>query len=618
MQQIATFIKMVPLFHELREELLHQVAEALEVRNCETDQVLISQGEIGHELFIVLRGEVIAYVVDGDSQRELRRFQVGEYFGMNNIVTSERSPFTIRCGGDVKAIVVARDLFERMFEDSSSFGRAVCRSLASFLSESIHRLPKFPFRTLAEFPNLASAYRLLPARISTQLQAIAVEHENDRVVVAIVNPNDTRAVQFISDVLSDYRVEFVAVSANDFARNAQDLFASSQALPSLDAADLEDFVFVTSEGMRRPITEGGPEPLVRGLVQAIRSNASDLHIESKEWGGRIRLRVDGSMLPLSDDHSVDEMRHMISRIKVVSGLDITNARRPQDGRFRIEREGHSTEFRISAMPSEQGEKLVLRISDSHKHVDFNRLFLSDEITRFASDIFSQPSGLVLVTGPTGCGKTTTLYSALQMLFQKNPDKNFVTIEDPVEYLLDFATQVRVDDQHGLGFARLLRSVLRQDPDVIFVGEIRDRESAALAVEAATTGHLVLSTLHTHSALETLVRLRNLDVPSYLLADALKGVLSQKLLPRLHASKDEASDQDTFELGRIAMFELLAVTEELSDLVDRAATRAELATALHSDSYLPFEAYGNQLIERDLVAEMHVQRVLPKVPKLGGE
>ena len=217
----------------------------------------------------------------------------------------------------------------------------------------------------------------------------------------------------------------------------------------------------------------------------------------------------------------------------MADLDITNIRRPQDGRTNVQAGDRRVELRVSITPCQGGEKAVLRLmAPSPRLEDLGNLILSRPVAMFVQEIFQNPSGLVLVTGPTGAGKTTTLYAALNMIASRNPALNFVTIEEPVEYNLQFATQIPVNRELGLDFARLLRTVLRQDPDVILVGEIRDVESAAVAAEAAITGHLVLSSLHTYSALETLVRLRNLGVKPYVLANALKGVISQKLVPRL--------------------------------------------------------------------------------------
>lgn len=622
-EQLITFLKSVALFRELPESEIHRIVETSDVRHYTLDHEFTVQGQHSDALFVLVEGAAAAYVASGASVRQIRRFAAGDCFDVASVIVHEPSRVTVWALSSVRAVVVPRNAMDALFETSLVFNRSVCRALADFVSSRLDQLPSFPFRSLDEFPNLSSSSQLLPLRISMQLQAIVVEHDEDRVVVGIVNPSDTRAIEFISDVLRDYRVEFVAISRDDFDRGSQRLFPPTPEFANIDDRQLGQFQFVSANGDRKAITDGGPASLAKALAQAIQSGASDVHISAKHSSGAIHFRVDGRIVPFSDGHSGEEMRQLVSRVKVAAGLDITNVRRPQDGRFRIESEELSTEFRISALPSEGGEKIVLRASSSRMQVEFNRLFVSHAAARFASDIFSQPNGLVLVTGPTGSGKTTTLYSALQMLRRQQPDKNFVTVEDPVEYPLDFATQARVDVTHNLSFPQLLRTVLRQDPDVILVGEIRDRESAAMAVEAATTGHLVLSTLHTYSALETLVRLRNLDVPRYLLAESLKGVICQQLLPKRTATNgqhDETATGNAMEhgrqpmgMGRVALFEMLAVSDTLSDVIDRDASRAELSAAMQPSSYLSFERYAQLLVEQGLVAAAHVQRVLPKMP-----
>ncbi len=646
-EQLANFIKTVPVFHSLEDDHVQRLANELEVRNIPTGEVLLTRGEVGNEMFIMLMGEAAAYVSENNVQfeRELKRFYPGSYFGMTHILTRDLSPTTVRTVVDSKAIVITRETIERLFADSPTFAHAVCRSLASYLSENIIRVPTVPFKRLEDFPNLETTARMLPSRISRHLQAVAVEHLDDRVVVAIVNPSNRRACDFIGDILNEFTVEFVAISADDFERYAQKRLVQHSDV----VADqkFEEFSFVNASGQLSPVRDNAGDDLSRALTHSIRTGASDIHLEPAEKGGRIRIRLDGKMMPFGELTSTNSLKHMISALKVAAGLDITNTRRPQDGRFKVVADGRTIDFRVSIMPCDGGEKLVLRMSDQGNYVSFDGLFVSDAVSHFARDIFAQPSGLVLVTGPTGSGKTTSLYAALKMIHRENSAANVVTVEDPVEYALDFATQSQVDEHNSLGFDKMLRSILRQDPDVMLIGEIRDRESAAIAVEAATTGHLVLSTLHTHSALETITRLRNLDIPPYLLADAVKGIVSQKLLPRIHGpSSVPVSEDDPVarrliergildesslsklrrgretedgpaggESGRIAMFEILSVSQAMSELIETGGTRAQIAANMTDDSFFSFEKYARLLLEAGHVAPEQVERLLPRVPRL---
>ncbi len=262
------------------------------------------------------------------------------------------------------------------------------------------------------------------------------------------------------------------------------------------------------------------------LRLAITMGASDIHLEPRADGLLPRFRIDGQLRPIQILPS-DFTLPMISRMKVVGGLDITETRMPQDGRFRATLGRRSFDFRVSSLPSIYGEKIVLRLLDHTSLVtDLVRLGFSETDKRDFEAMLGRSHGMILVTGPTGSGKTTTLYAALAAT--RDDTKNVITVEDPVEYELGGVTQTSVHSEIGLNFASVLRSILRQDPDVILVGEIRDPETADVAVRAALTGHLLLSTLHTNSAVAAVTRLQDMDVPSYLIASSLVGVIAQRL------------------------------------------------------------------------------------------
>ena len=277
------------------------------------------------------------------------------------------------------------------------------------------------------------------------------------------------------------------------------------------------------------ITEGSPvvNLVNMSLTQAVKEGASDIHIEPDKQCVRIRYRIDGVlrdlMTPPREWHPA-----IISRVKVLGRMDIAEKRVPQEGRIHILIEGREIDLRISSMPTILGEKIAMRILDkSNLHLELDKLGYEPEMVLALKRMLVKPHGLFLVTGPTGSGKTTTLYSALDLLRSK--DTNITTIEDPVEYQLELVNQIQVQPSVGLSFARTLRSVLRQDPDIIMVGEIRDDETAKVAVQAALTGHLVLSTLHTNDSCGAVARLLNMQIEPYLLASSLVGVVAQRLV-----------------------------------------------------------------------------------------
>jgi type IV pilus assembly protein PilB len=267
--------------------------------------------------------------------------------------------------------------------------------------------------------------------------------------------------------------------------------------------------------------------LINGVIQrAIRDRASDIHIEPSRTRCRIRLRVDGLLYPIMDP-SIDVHPALVSRLKVMAKLDISERRLPQDGRIQVATGGRNVDLRFSSLPGIFGEKVVLRVLDkSNSVLAIDKIGMRDDNLNRFLELLKHSHGLILVTGPTGSGKTTTLYAALNHL--NSSEKSIVTIEDPVEYQLDIINQNQVHNGTGLTFARLLRHVLRQDPDIVMVGEIRDQETAETAVQAALTGHLVLSTLHTNDAVGAITRMLDMKVPPYLLSSALIGAIGQRL------------------------------------------------------------------------------------------
>jgi len=353
------------------------------------------------------------------------------------------------------------------------------------------------------------------------------------------------------------------------------------------------------------------------LLTAIRDGASDIHIEPDKKGTRIRYRIDGLlrdlMKPPPGMHSA-----IASRIKVTGKMDIAEKRLPQEGRVRIMAEKREIDLRVSSMPTLLGEKLVIRILDKDNiHVRMEDLGFRTETLDAFNRMLTQPYGLVLVTGPTGSGKTTTLYSALDLL--RSPERNILTVEDPVEYQLDLVNQVQVQASTGMTFARVLRSMLRQDPDVIMVGEIRDEETARVAVQAALTGHVVLATLHTNDAPGAAARLVDMGVEPYLLSSALNGVVAQRLArticqgcatkyyPTENVLEDAGLAGKTGQVfhkgagceqchnsgyrGRIGIYEVMEVTADIRKMVHHAAPTHELRARLREAGCLSLREEG---------------------------
>lgn len=345
--------------------------------------------------------------------------------------------------------------------------------------------------------------------------------------------------------------------------------------------------------------------LVDSIIQnAVRSKASDIHIEPFEHRVCVRYRIDGA-LQKQFDSPKEPLAGLITRIKIMSNMDIAERRVPQDGRIFTRVDNENVDLRVSVLPTVNGEKVVIRILDkSAFNVDKSVLGIADDDLDKINKIISKPHGIVLVTGPTGSGKSTTLYSLLKDL--NNEDKNIITIEDPVEFSMDGINQVNVNTKAGLTFASGLRSILRQDPDIVMLGEIRDYETAEIAIRAAITGHLVLSTIHTNDAPSSIVRLKDMGVAPYLVSSALVGIIAQRLIRKLCLHCREKYSASNYEKeilgvpkdqeltlyrkvgcnrcsntgykGRVGIYEIMEINRELRELINEDASVENITNA----------------------------------------
>ena len=396
------------------------------------------------------------------------------------------------------------------------------------LAETYAALLGRPLADAARYPDAPLFPERLTARFLRQARALPVAVEHDRLVVAAVDPLDGFAPRAIASatgmpVTLEIAVPIELEAAFDRlyeAANQPDHEPGSGEPHEEDAERLKD---LASEA---PVIR-----LVNQIIQrAVETQASDIHIEPFDDRLRVRYRYDG-VLHEADSPPSRLTAAITSRIKIMAKLDIAERRLPQDGRIKLAVRGQETDFRVSTIPSLYGETVVLRVLDRTAVVfDFGKLGLAPAVVDRLAASLDLPNGIVLVTGPTGSGKTTTLYTGLLSI--NAVSRKIVTVEDPIEYQLRGINQIQVKPQIGLNFATLLRSILRQDPDVIMVGEIRDLETAQIAVQSALTGHLVLSTVHTNSAAATITRLRDMGLEDYLLTAVLRGVLAQRLVRRL--------------------------------------------------------------------------------------
>lgn len=367
------------------------------------------------------------------------------------------------------------------------------------------------------------------------------------------------------------------------------------------------------------------------LYDAAKRRASDIHFDPREKFTMIRIRVDGLLQDYAEVPS-DVEKNLITRIKIIGGMNITESRLPQDGSIKIKIRDINLDLRVSSLPTSLGEKVVIRILDYSRSMSgLESLDLSEENYKKVLEMMQIPNGIILVTGATGSGKSTTVYSILQRLNQ--PDTNIITVEDPVEMEIEGVNQVQVNSEIGLTFASALRSILRQDPNIIMIGEIRDTETAQIAVRASITGHLVLSTIHTNNSLNTIERLTDMGVEKYLLASSLEGIISQKLARRLcpKCKKERKANDYEKELikkalgkdidqiwtavgcddcqngytGRIAIHEVLRVTQDIRDAISDGMPKDELRKLVYSRT----QTLLQDGLEKALSGETTIEEIL---------
>jgi type IV pilus assembly protein PilB len=468
--------------------------------------------------------------------------------------------------------------------------------------------------------------RMLPESIAKRFCLVAVGEEDGSIIVAMADPLNVVAVDTVTLKLK--RPVTLAISSPREIQQAIDLIYHGSDVEEEQLRNLVD-IEVGNESRQNDISiNDSDEPEVSGedaankapvirfvdllMSQAVKCRASDIHIEPQETSTVVRMRVDGLLRDM-----VPPAKRMqaavIARIKIVARMDIAERRLPQDGRFKMKISGKAIDVRVSTIPTIYGEKVVMRILDASavKH-NLDALGIEPKYLEQFKDQLSSPHGIVIVTGPTGSGKSTTLYSALSYL--KDPTKNITTVEDPVEYRLAGINQIQVKQEIDLDFARCLRAILRQDPDIVLIGEIRDKETVEIAIKASLTGHLVLSTFHTNDAPSAISRLLYMGIERYLLASALNVVIAQRLvrriclhckepvklsdkvIERLGLTSQQARDSvfyhgkgcpacgGTGYLGRLPIFEFMPVDNDISERIIASNTESQIREAARQKGY----------------------------------
>lgn len=551
-----------------------------------------------------------------------RRRLLGEMLVAQSIISQQQLDDVLARQKSEKGSRIGRLLVE--------LGHVTETQLAALIADQL----RIPLVRLSGLHIPPEVIRLLPKELAIKHGCVPVQREGRQLTIALADPSNVHAVDAIGFALG-LAIKPVVAAESDVAAAMSRYYGSAPAdydaaLLRLDRVDLASQLSVvddaeppeieTPEDVTRAAHTAPVIQLVNGiLADAIQAGASDIHIEPQEQGVSLRYRVDGLLRQVL---KMPKRAHpkIVSRIKIMSHMDIAERRRPQDGRSRVAVTGRTFDLRVSTLPTADGEKLVIRILvQDRAQLSLEDLGFEPDTLSLYTGLIRRPQGLVLITGPTGSGKTSTLYASLNML--RSETSNIVTIEDPVEYRLAGINQVAVNDKAGMTFAAGLRSILRQDPDIVMVGEIRDAETAEVAFQAAQTGHLVLSTLHTNDAPSAITRLIDMGVPAYMVASAVIGVQAQRLVRRLCSCTTVAEDgearsvgcdncRNTGYRGRVAVYETMAVASRLRRVISGKGSDDDLRDAARALGMRTLFEDGLRKVARGLTTREEVLRVAP--------
>jgi MSHA biogenesis protein MshE len=553
----------------------------------------------------------------------------------------------------VEQKIISQAQLEEALVEQKKSGRKLGRVLVESgyvgeerLLDLLSRQLNIPHINLNKFPFKSEVVHLIPEIYARRFRAVALFAVGDTVLVGMSDPTNIFAYDEIVRIVGK-PVQLAVVSEEHLLQTLDHVYRK-QAEINAFAEQLHEELAVSDRNADDILESAGvgDAPVVKLLQSlfedALQIGASDIHIEPDETELRVRLRVDGQL----QEQIMDEKRiaqAIVLRLKLMAGLNVAEKRIPQDGRVSINVKSHNLDVRISTMPTQHGESIVMRLLDQSAGVlTLDKLGMPTLLqTRFEAAI-RRPYGMVLVTGPTGSGKTTTIYSALQLLNEAKT--KIITVEDPVEYRLPRLNQVQVNAEIGLTFAKVLRSALRQDPDVILVGEMRDTETAEIGVRAALTGHLLLSSLHTNDAVSAITRLIDMGVPSYLLASALHAVVAQRLVRKvcpdcrgpatltpqisawLRANNIETSSQTPFVhgsgcnhcnftgyRGRIGVYELLEIDEAMARALARDDISEFTACSHRAPGFRSLSAVALDYALQGLISVDEVLRISAQAP-----
>lgn len=552
-----------------------------------------------------------------------KNIPIGELLLQNKIITQEQLDYALK-------VQKSRD--KRLGDVLIELGYVKEDELTKTLGERLN----VSYADLSKFKIKVEALDLLSKSYAEENKIIPIECNDRMVVIATSDPMNFYLMDDIK-VRTGRNVKFVLSTKTDIERAINQNYdeTSSEVRANLNRQfELEKLTALNLEEQQKNEIENSPiVKFVNTLIfNAISINASDIHIEPTKDNTKIRMRVDGQLI---EKMQISSGAHnsLVTRIKIMARLDISEKRIPQDGRIEMSENGQKIDLRVSTIPTVFGEKIVIRVLGGMGNLlGVSNLGLSAKNLESFNKIIKSPNGIILVCGPTGSGKTTTLYSILKEVNKSTV--NIVTIEDPVEYRLDGISQVQVNNKTGLTFANGLRAILRQDPDIIMLGEIRDTETAEIAVKSSITGHLVLSTIHTNSACGTIPRLIDMNIEPYLLSSSLVGIIAQRLVKRLcpkckfeYTSTKEEMEylgidkeislykaigceecEQTGYKGRIAIHEILPITTEIKRLIGKNANEYDIEELAKKQGMITLKEDGAEYVINGVVSIDELMKV----------
>lgn len=633
------------VFSSLPEAHIVQIAERLQRMEIPKGRNFVVQGQPGDALYIIDTGLVGVHVKDSDFGLGVEVAQLGPGDCVGELALITGAPRSASCTAVVDTVVYKLDkaIFEAVLKQSSGVQVAMMRVLAKRLGAAGAK-QGIPFMSLSRYDPDSQLVAMVPLHLIRKHSVIPVCFEDGLITLAAVDPANRAGIDEIKACLRGIRVKTVAVSREDFELFSEKMLAASKMTEKRARATVPAIRFLTEseDNERSQISGGEITQLVNQIIHTgIDCGASDIHVEPTLEGTLVRFRIHGALETKIGTIPKEAHKSLISRFKILAKLDITETRKPQEGRISLEIGNRSIDLRLSLIPTKLGQKLVMRILDaSTALVPLEKLVLADKVRQVVRRMFYSPHGVVLITGPTGSGKTTTMYSAL--LERRNPEINIVTVEDPVEFHLDGLAQVEIGSTSELTFATVLRSFLRQDPDIILVGETRDAETAKLALQAGLTGRLVFTSFHTNNCISAVVRLAEMGMEPFALANSLVGVIHQRLVRRIcpdcrlpfeyypqiienlrHAGvigdqvpimyRSQGCNKCGGQgyLGRVAALEILLITDAVRSAIASQCSPAEIIGTAAQGAFVPLSRYLGFLLQHGITVPGEVLGVLPR-------